>query len=98
MRISQLDYAIKTMLNENKPMNKAEFKDKLSECRPSSMEVNEDELNLLFHILDLSRDGYIYTSDFRSIESFQTPEHVRAALKSKQNSKDRSELGRAEKN
>lgn len=80
------------MLNENKPMDKADFKEKLSECSPSSGAINEDELNLLFHILDLSRDGYIYTSDFRSIESFQTPEHVRAALLLKQKSKDFSDV------
>lgn len=79
------------MLNENKPMNKAEFKEKLSECRPSDT-VNEDEINLLFHILDLSQDGYIYTSDFRSIESFQAPEHIRVALQSKQKSNGASEL------
>mmetsp|Transcript_36645 Transcript_36645/g.80157 ORF Transcript_36645/g.80157 Transcript_36645/m.80157 type:complete len:576 (+) Transcript_36645:469-2196(+) len=89
--MQSLDYAIKTMLNENKPMNKAEFKEKLSECRPSGT-VNEDEINLLFHILDLSRDGYIYTSDFRSIESFQAPEHIRVALRSKQKSQGSSEL------
>ena len=45
-------------------MDKEEFTRKLSGAN-----MNEDEVTLLFHILDLSRDGYIYTSDFRSMES-----------------------------
>lgn len=74
-------------------MDKAKFIEKLSECRPGD-KIIEDEVNLLFHILDLSRDGYIYTSDFRSIESFaghNMPHHVRLALQAKLTGKGRSE-------
>lgn len=45
-------------------MDKEEFTQKLSGAK-----MCQDEVDLLFHILDLSRDGYLHTSDFRSMES-----------------------------
>ena len=44
-------------------MDKEEFTRRLSGAK-----MNQDEINLLFHTLDLSRDGYFNTSDFRSME------------------------------
>ena len=79
--MSSLDYAIKTMFAEDEPMDKEEFMRKLSGAN-----MNEDEVTLLFHILDLSRDGYIYTSDFRSMESLtghQSREQLCETSKSK---------------
>ena len=45
-------------------MDKEEFTQKLSGAT-----LSQEEIDLLFHILDLSRDGYLYTSDFRSMEN-----------------------------
>lgn len=60
----------------SRPMDKEEFTQKLSESK-----MSQDEVDLLFHILDLSRDGYLYTSDFRSMESlagYQTSHQLQA--------------------
>ena len=79
--MSSLDYAIKTMFAEDEPMDKEEFMRKLSGAN-----MNEDEVTLLFHILDLSRDGYIFTSDFRSMESlagYQSRQQLSETSKSK---------------
>ena len=59
------------MLNENKPMDKKEFTFRLSECRPIDS-IKQQEVDFLFHILDGSQDGHLYTSDFRSIENFSS--------------------------
>ena len=62
-------------------MDKEEFTRKLS-----GTDMNEDEVTLLFHILDLSRDGHIYTSDFRSMESlagYQSRQQLFETSKSK---------------
>ena len=60
----------------SRPMDKEEFTQKLSGAT-----LSQEEIDLLFHILDLSRDGYLYTSDFRSMESlagYQTSRQLQA--------------------
>ena len=61
-------------MDEGKPMDKDDFKKNLLEARHMS-EVNEKEVDLLFDVLDISKDGLINNEDFRSIESLGYPRH-----------------------
>uniref|UniRef100_A0A7S4HRH7 Magnesium transporter n=1 Tax=Odontella aurita TaxID=265563 RepID=A0A7S4HRH7_9STRA len=67
--MAALDYTIKVMVDQGKPMNKTAFSHHLRESRHSG-DVMEREVDMLFDVLDISQDGKIYTEDFRSIESF----------------------------
>ena len=69
-------------------MDKEEFTQKLS-----GTNMSQDEVDLLFHILDLSRDGYLYTSDFRSMESLaghQSSHQLQAGQENKSQENERN--------
>ena len=68
-------------------MDKEEFTQKLSGAK-----MSQDEVDLLFHILDLSRDGYLYTSDFRSMErlaGYQSSHQLEAGQENNSQGKER---------
>lgn len=69
-------------------MDKEEFTQKLSGAN-----MSQDEVDLLFHILDLSRDGYLYTSDFRSMENlagYQSSRQLQAGQENKSQENERN--------
>lgn len=61
--MTSIDYAIKYMVHKNQTMNKQEFEARLKECH-SSTQLLKEEVDLLFHTLDVTKDGLIYTDDF----------------------------------
>ena len=73
------------MIDSGVPMDKKTFTQTISECRRDERQIQEGELSLLFKMLDTTKDGYIGTDDFRSLESFnehrRSPEPVQIALK-----------------
>lgn len=68
--LQSVDYAVKTLVDADRPMSRDEFTRRLFECRPNSP-LNVREINMLFQVFDQSKDGYLYTDDFPSIESFR---------------------------
>lgn len=67
--MNSLDYAVKVMINEGKPITRDAFREILAKC-PSSSHIPDKEVDMLFGVLDISQDGFLFTEDFRSIESF----------------------------
>ena len=66
--MAALDYVVKFMRDKNKPMNKAEFRRKVHECRDGG-DLNEKEVDFLFRILDVSKDGFLYHDDLLVMEN-----------------------------
>lgn len=60
--MSALDYVVKKVIERGKPMSKDEFRQQLIESRPSG-QITEQELELLFSVLDLSKDGFLNSTD-----------------------------------
>jgi hypothetical protein len=58
-----LDYTVKKMMQEGKPISREEFKKKLVQSRQSG-EATDQEIDLLFHVLDSSKDGHLSSEDF----------------------------------
>jgi magnesium transporter len=58
-----LDYTVKKMMQEGKPISREEFKKKLVQSRQSG-EATDQEIDLLFHVLDTSKDGHLSSEDF----------------------------------
>jgi magnesium transporter len=69
-----LDYTLKAALEEYgaKPMNKQEFGLELRKARSSRI-VTEREVDLLFDIFDIVKDGHIGSDDFASPDQFHLP-------------------------
>lgn len=58
-----LDYAVKSTLEESgAAVSKTEFREKLQQARQSG-EVTDQEVDLLFHVLDAVKDGMIQKDD-----------------------------------
>jgi magnesium transporter len=60
--MAALDYTVKKALNEGVPMSREEFGKTLKLARHSGR-VTDEELDLLFDIMDNQRDGVIQTDD-----------------------------------
>ena len=61
--MAALDYAVKSTLDQGNTISKEEFRLKLILSRQSG-EVTDDEVDLLFHVLDTVKDGMITKDDF----------------------------------
>lgn len=76
-----LDYTLKAALEEYgaKPMNKQEFALELKKARSSRI-VSEREVDLLFDIFDIVKDGQIGSDDFAVPDQFHLPPKVKAPV------------------
>ena len=74
--MSALDYTIKKMMDDDAPMDKKEFKKHITSCQRSAF-IRDKELNFLFDVFDMTKDGLLYNDDFRSLENVvpQKPSH-----------------------
>uniref|UniRef100_A0A7S4QR36 Magnesium transporter n=1 Tax=Ditylum brightwellii TaxID=49249 RepID=A0A7S4QR36_9STRA len=70
--MNALDYAAKSMIQNETPMCRTDFKQKLLEGRKynNARQLKDDEVDLLFDVLDKNMDGNIYMEDFSAIEQF----------------------------
>ena len=99
--ITSVDYAIKKMINSGAPMDKKDFSDTIFECRGRHVLGSEgrsgdgggdnepdNEVSLLFEMLDVTKDGFIGKDDFRSMENFSahrlSPERIKVVMQKKE--------------
>jgi Ca2+-binding EF-hand superfamily protein len=61
-----LDYTMKILAENKVAMTKHDFRDKMMASDQLGM-IPEKELDLLFGALDITKDGFISTNDFRSL-------------------------------
>ncbi len=69
--MSALDFAVKTLIEREKPTTKQEFRLKLKQAR-LSRKVSEKEVDLLFNALDFNKDGVLFRDDFEGIKQHST--------------------------
>ena len=69
--MSALDFTVKSMLEQEAPMSKEEFRMRLKQAR-LSRNVTEKEVDLLFDALDVQKDGVIFRDDFKGIKETST--------------------------
>jgi hypothetical protein len=65
-KMAALDYAMKCLVDQENPMTKDDFRQRMSECKQYET-IEDDEVNLLFSALDSSKDGVLRTDDFTSL-------------------------------
>jgi len=62
--LNSIDYALKFMVSKDKVLSKAEFTERIKESQGTR--INDEEAELLFNALDVSKDGMLYTDDFQA--------------------------------
>eukprot|EP00979_Chaetoceros_neogracilis_P012106 scaffold3111_cov263-Chaetoceros_neogracile.AAC.13 len=65
-KMGALDYTMKILAENKVAMTKHDFRDKMMASDQLGM-IPEKELDLLFGALDITKDGFISTNDFRSL-------------------------------
>lgn len=65
-KMAALDYAMKCLVEKDKPMAKDDFRKRMNECKQYE-NIKDDEVDLLFNSLDASKDGFLYRDDFSSL-------------------------------
>jgi anti-sigma factor ChrR (cupin superfamily) len=68
--MAALDYTIKTALKDGAPLSREEFGKTLKRARRSG-KVPDEELDLLFDIMDVTGDGVIQTDDFPDFQKLK---------------------------
>lgn len=67
-KMGALDYTMKILAEKKIEMNKTEFQDSMVDSEQFEI-ISEKEVDLLFGALDISKDGFLSTSDFRIMAS-----------------------------
>lgn len=65
-KMNALDYAMKCLVEKDKPMTKDDFRKRMNECKQYES-IKDDEVDLLFNSLDGTQDGFLYRDDFSSL-------------------------------
>merc|ERR1711957_29328 len=65
--MSALDYTIKQILENKKAMDKNEFHKSITGCQRSAS-ITEKEVDFLFGIFDMTKDGLVHIDDFQSLK------------------------------
>jgi len=65
-KMGALDYTMKILAEKKIAMNKIEFQDSMVDSKQFEI-ISEKEVDLLFGALDISKDGLLSTSDFRTM-------------------------------
>lgn len=66
--MSALDYTMKQMKDVNVgPMDKKEFRRHITSCHQSA-NIKDKEVDFLFDVFDMTKDGFIHNDDFNSLQ------------------------------
>lgn len=77
-----LDHTIKELVNAAEPMQKDEFREKFKRARLTG-KVSQEEIDLLFNVMDHHQDGVLYHNDFEALVRLQKEQQVHAMKRQK---------------